>query len=202
MADSTSALPAVDRFPGATRRNRWTLSLLGILLLAAGGAGAALGLGAFGARNKARTVIDTSVQDVADRWWFWVAVAALGLLIALFALSWLRVQLRSNRLGSFDLEVDRSRGETTLASSAVTDAVSDEVAAYGGVRQATARMSGSPDAPTLNVTATLDGRRPTGELADRIVGGAVAHARQALDMPQLATRVELRLASRRRRNVR
>jgi len=202
MTSQASTLAAVDRFPSATRRNRATLSLLGLLLLAAGAAGAALGWGAWGDSNRRREVVDPAMREFAGHWWFWPSAAVLALIVALYAVSWLLVQLRSNRLDAFHLEADRRRGETTLDASALTTAVAQELSSYSGVSRASARLSGPQTAPTLNIAATLDGRRQLGAVADRVLSGPVAHAREALDLPQLDARVELRIARSRRRSVR
>lgn len=198
-----ATLPASTRTPRARRANRTVLALLGLILLVAGVAGAAAGFGAFGDKFQTQKVIDENYRDwVATHDWFWLAVAGASILIALLSLRWLLTQTTTSRVGPLDLEPDRSAGRTVLAASAVSDAVVEDVESYRGVQGASAYLLGSRGAPTLLVHATLDATGDLGEVRRRIETDAVAHARQALDRPDLPVRLEIRLAPDTRRHVR
>lgn len=220
MAAHRSALPPTVRSPRTRRVNRVVLGLIGLLAALGGLAGLAAGFGILGTAARHRSVL-TRTADYADAHaWVWAAVAVAGLLLAGLALAWLAVQPRSNRITEFDLD-DRpadaddlagadgfggpgstGRGRSTLASSAITDAVCAEIEGYPGVRDVSARLVRERGMPTLLVFTSLDGRTGPGEVRSRIQTEAIGHVRQALDDPGLPARLEFRLARRSRRHVR
>jgi hypothetical protein len=200
---AAGTLAPTSRAPSTRRANRTVLALLGVVLLAAGAAGIAAGTGLFGDGVRTNMVIPQDTRDwVAAHDWFWLAVAAGSILIALLALRWLLAQTSTNRLRQLDVESDRSAGRTVLSVAAVTDAVAAEIGSYRGVDGASAHLLGARGAPTLLVHATLDGRGDPAEIRTRIQTEAVAHVRQALDVPDLPVRLELRLAGASRRDLR
>jgi hypothetical protein len=202
MSRRSGTLPTVDRTPRTTRTNRVVLGLLGLLLLAAGGGGLLLGLGAFGSARAGRPVISSDVADAADHRWFWPLVAVGAAILTVLAVLWLLAQTRTNRVRSFDLEPDRSQGRTLLHTGAVTDALSEEVGGYRGVSGAQASVRGSAGAPELLLRTSLDGRTPARVVAERVVTQTAPRTRQALDVTELPVRLEMRLARRSRRSPR
>jgi hypothetical protein len=200
MSRRPGTLPTVDRTPRTTRTNRVVLGLLGLLLLAAGAGGLALGLGAFGSARAGRPVISSDVTDAADNRWFWPLVALGAAILTVLAVLWLLAQARTDRVRSFDMEPDRSRGRTLLHTRAVTDAVAEEVGRYRGVSRAHASMRGSAGAPELLLRTSLDGRTSARGVAERVVTETAPRTRQVLDVTQLAVRLEMRLAPRSRRS--
>lgn len=200
MSRRPGTLPTVDRTPRTTRTNRVVLGLLGLLLLAAGGGGLALGLGAFGSARAGRPVISSDVTDAADSRWFWLLVALAAAIVTVLAVLWLLAQTRTDRVRSFDMEPDRVRGRTLLRSGAVTDAVADEVGGYRGVGRAIASIRGSASTPALLLRTALDGRTSALAVAERVVTETAPRTRQALDVSELPVRLEMRLAVRSRRS--
>lgn len=200
MSRRPGTLPRVDRTPRTTRTNRIVLGLLGLLLLAAGAGGLALGLGAFGSERAGRAVISSDVTDAADNRWFWPLVALGAAILTVLAVLWLLAQTRTDRVRSFDVEPDRSRGRTLLRTSAVTDAVAEELGGHRGVSRAHASMRGSASAPELLLRTSLDGRTSARDVAERVVTETVPRTRQALDVAELPVRLEMRLATRSRRS--
>jgi hypothetical protein len=200
---AAGTLAPTSRAPGTRRANRGVLALIGLVLLVAGAAGIAAGAGLFGDSFKKTKVIDQDYRDwVASHDWFWLAVAAGSVLVALLALRWLLAQATTTRLSHLDIEPDRSAGRTVLSGGAVTGAVTAEIEGYRGISGASAHLLGTRGAPTLLIHATLDGRGDPAEVRRRIETDAIAHARQALDEPDLPVRLELRLAGNRRRDPR
>lgn len=198
-----ATLQPTSRAPGTRRANRSLLAFIGLLLLAAGAAGIAAGTGLFGDKIRTDKVIPQYTREwVAAHDWFWLAVAAGSVLIALLALRWIFAQASTTRVSHLDLEADRRSGRTVLAGGAVTGAVAEEIESYRGVDGASAHLLGTRGAPTLLVHATLDGRVDPAEVRRRIQTDALAHARQALDRPDLPIRLELRLAGASRRDPR
>lgn len=200
MSRRSGTLPTMDRTPRTTRTNRFVLGLLGLLLLAAGGGGLALGLGAFGSTRADTAVISSEVTDATDNRWFWLLVALGAAILTVLAVLWLLAQIGTDRVRSLDVEPDRSRGRTLLHTGAVTDAVAEEVGGYRGVRRAHASVRGSPYAPEMLLRTTLDGRSPARGVAERVVTETAPRTRQALDVTELPVRLEMRLAPRSRRS--
>ncbi|MBM7804687.1 hypothetical protein JOD57_000524 [Geodermatophilus bullaregiensis] len=203
VTSGPAALRPRTRARGVVRANRVVLALLGLLLTAAGAAALAAAAGPFGSRRSDRPVLDSPVSEFVDASpWFWPVVAVAGGVLALLCLWWLLVQARSDRVAGLPLSRDPRQGYTDLDAAALTGAVEDEVEGYRGVTRARAGLSGARTAPLLTLTVTLDGRADAGELHTRIVGNAVAHARQAVGRPDLPARIELVLPRSGRRDVR
>ena len=124
--------------PRVDTANRLALTLLGVLLLVTGGLGLALSFRAFG---NTPPLLPRGMRDFArDQPWFWWAVAAACLLVALLALWWLIAQLRVDRATRLDLTTDDRDGLTVVHSSALTDAVENEAEALRGVGGASAQL--------------------------------------------------------------
>jgi membrane protein implicated in regulation of membrane protease activity len=183
----------VTRTPGAVRTNRAVLALLGLLLLAAGVLTLLVGLRVLGDGPADRAVVDGAVDDVARAGWFWPVVGAAALLVAALSAWWLTVQARTDRLARLRLDDDAAGGRTLLEGTALTRAVEDEVADLPGVTRATAHLSGTPSAPRLHLRVRLDGRVDPADVHRAITGQVLVHARAALELDRLPTRVELDL---------
>jgi hypothetical protein len=188
----------------ADRTNRIMLSLLALALIAAGAVGALAGFGALGSVTQRGALPANRVGAYFGRNgdWLWLAIAGLALIVALLALRWLLTLLFStDRAGDLPLTGARSAGRTVLAAAALTDAVTSEISGYLGVHSARARLIGEPLAPTLVVTATLEESADLPGLRRRIEDNAVAHARQALDDPELPVRLDLTVTTRQARRA-
>jgi hypothetical protein len=69
------------------------------------------------------------------------------------------------------------------------------------VHSAKARIIGDPTSPDLVITATLEQSADLAALRRRIETNAVAHARQALDNPDLPVILDLTITDRQTREV-
>lgn len=196
MARTTLA-PAV-RSVRTRRVNRFALTVLALLLTAAGAGVLVLGLGLLGTAQTSRPVLSESTVAYADHHdWYWFVVGNAAVIVALLAFWWLYVQLRSSdAAGTLHLESDETGGASVLSPSALESAVAEEARSYLGVSGARARLTGDSVPLGLLVVAELDGRAPVADLRDRLEDGPVAHARQALENPDLPVRLELHLAPR------
>ena len=89
----------------ADRLNRVLLTLLALVLLAAGTAGLLFGLGVFGQDRASSLVLSRDVVRFVREQapWFWPLVAVLLAVVALLALRWLVQQVRTDRIGDLDL---------------------------------------------------------------------------------------------------
>jgi hypothetical protein len=182
----------------ADRTNRTVLGLLGLLLLAAGVAGVLAGTDIFGrAVNRRHLLANPVAGFVGDNSvWFWPAVALVGAIIALLGLRWLIAVLTpAPRTGTIVIPGDRSTGRTTLESGALSDALTSEVGTYRGVHSARAWVDGTPTDPRLNLAVGIDENADLVALNHRIDTAALAHARQALESPDLPVRLEMSITT-------
>ncbi len=184
----------------ADRTNRAALVLLALLLIAAG---AVAGLIGFGLLDAVAPAQDTMLDNAAARFvgdngaWFWPVVAVLALLLAWLALRWLlALSFSTDRVGELPVQGDPSGGRSTLSASALSRAVVAEVTDYRGVHSATARIIGDSEAPELVLEVTLEESTDFAAVRRRIETEAVAHARQAMDLPGLPVIVDLTVTTR------
>jgi hypothetical protein len=176
--------------PRVDALNRVVLTLLGLLVLAAGGLGIAAGVGAFPGSPDPRVLPGSVRGFAASTPWFWWAVAGASLLLALLGLFWLVAQLRSDRRSLLDLTRDAADGTTTVHGAALTSAVVEEVERIRGVTGAGAGLRerrGGQLVLTVDLAETAD----IGAVREALEH-TVAHARQAVEDPTLPVDVQLR----------
>lgn len=182
--------------------NRTLLIMLGLLLLLAGAAGLALSFEAFGAGAADSPVIpDRLSQFIADNPWYWWAVAAVAIVVALLTLRWLIAQLHTTRLSHLDVEPDRTNGETVLRGGAIADGVEHEVQGFLGVQDASLRLQGTPASHRYHLTVDLDDRADVDAVRTRLATQTVPNMRRALDFEEPAIDILLVLADRNRRRL-
>ncbi len=180
----------------ADRTNRIVLLLAGLLLTAAGVAALLAGFGAFGSQVADRALADNSFSRyVGDNGrWLWPVAAVVALIMLLLVLRWLiAVLFSTDRVRMLALPTDQA-DRTTLAAPAVARAVRGEIEGYRSVRSARVWVIGDPDHPRLAVNVDTDGDADLSALRDRIEHGALAHARHALDQPDLPIRLDLEVS--------
>ena len=170
--------------------NRTVAGLLGLLLLAAGTLGLALSFGVLG--DSGAPVLPRGLRDFAQRQpWFWWAVAAGCLLLAVLGLLWLLAQLRTDRVSRMDLTTDGREGLTTVHTRALADAVEAEVGKLRGVGGASAAVL-DRKGRRVDLTVDLTEYADIGEIRRTLEERVVAHARQAVDDPDLPVDIQLR----------
>lgn len=170
--------------------NRGLVGLLGLVLLTAGGLGLALGFGAFG--NGRHPLLPQPMRNFAqDQPWFWWAVAAGSLVLALLGLRWLLAQLHTDRVSRMDLTADDRDGLTTVHASALTDAVEAEAEAVRGVAGASAQLR-DQRGRRLALAVDLADHADIAEVRRILEERVVSHARQAVDDPELPVDIQLR----------
>jgi hypothetical protein len=188
----------------ADRTNRVLLTLIGLVALALGVAGLLVASGVFGHQLQGNFLVDNSFCRYigAHGKWVWPAIAGIAFVVALLALWWLAVLLLStDRAGDIRLAPSRStdperRGRTSMAASALVNAVTNEVSEYHGVTGARGRILGEPSRPTLALDITASRRADLPELLKRIQREAVAHARTALDKDDMRAVVKVSINDR------
>ena len=175
--------------------NRVVLTALGLLLLAAGGLGLALSAGVFGAWRATYPVLPQEVSTYPDgRPWFWWAVAGVLLLIAVLALLWLLIQLKTDRTTRLDRTTNARDGYTTLHASALTNAVEDEALSVTGVTGASANAHEHRGQHVFLRVELVDSAN-IAEVRSRLEDEVVAHLREGVDDPLFPVTIQLRPAA-------
>jgi hypothetical protein len=178
----------------ADRTNRAALTLCGLLILAAGGAGMAASTGVFGAAFSRRTLLANQAgRYIAQHGgWLWPALAGACLLLALACLRWALALLAStDRAGEITIPGRKDQGTTIIHPAAVTDALASEIGAYHGAGTVKGRVTGDGSAPQIVLTVSPAASADLPALHHRIETEALAHARQALSKPSLPIRLDL-----------
>lgn len=187
------AIPAAANRPAAL--NRTLLALIGLLLLVAGAAGLASGLGQLRSvlpgLDPSAPLLPAGVTVLL--WVPWVAIVA-AVVVGLLCLRWLVAQaLRRPATGTWSLRQGASGGSTTLPADAAGDAVAADIEGYTGVRKATATLTGTHEAPLLQLEVTTEENTPVGALRDRITAHALPRLCAALDLDDVPTSLLLRV---------
>lgn len=170
--------------------NRTVLTLLGVLLLAAGVLGLALATGVFGRQRTGQPVLAETVRTFPHRHaWFWWVVAAAAVIIALLALRWLLAQLATNRANRIDRTTNARDGYTIVHAGALAEAVEDDAASIPGVTSAAAYVS-RPLRVVLRVVLADDA--DIGSVRSSLESSTIPHIRQALNQDDVPINIELR----------
>jgi hypothetical protein len=172
--------------------NRVVLTLLGLLLVAAGGVGLAISLGAFGTTPATYPVLREEVSTFPDgRPWFWWAVAGLLLLIAVLALLWLLSQLKTDRTTRLDRTTNAQDGYTTLHAGALTNAVEAEALGIAGVTNVSAKVR-EHRGHHVFLRVELADFADIGKVRNRLEDEVVAHLREGVGDERFPVTIELR----------
>ena len=177
----------------ADRTNRTALIVFGLLVFAAGGAGMAASVGAFGQTLSRHTLFANRVSAyIGHHQWAWYAAAGLCALIFLAALLWIAVLLVStDRADDIPIPVASHEGTTILLPAALTDALTTEIGAYRGVDAVRGRIVGDAHDPEIVLAVTASPTADLHALHQRIETEALAHARDALGKADLAIQLDL-----------
>lgn len=190
-----SAAGRPGRRPRTDRRNPFGIGLVGVVLVAVGVLALLASLGSLGASAERPVLTDDVLRFARDEDdWVQIGLIALGLVLLFVGLRWLLVQLRVERLGDVLLEVDDARGQTSMPSGALTDALETEAQSVHGVSDASARLENDPVEPDLRLVVDLTSRADLREVRTAIETVVVAHAREALSRDDVPTLVQYRLA--------
>jgi hypothetical protein len=169
--------------------NRVWLALTGLVLLAAGVAALAGGLGASGGEH---VLTGAMSRWVAARLWFWPAVAAGTCTVAVLGFGWLTAQWRCRTLRR--LAMGGARGEPTrMAARVATRAITADVTSYPGVRQVRTHLYGNARRPRVRVRVLYDPEADLAELAVRIRDDAMVRLRTTLDREDLGGVIDFRM---------
>ncbi|MFL6075919.1 MAG: hypothetical protein ACJ73S_21215 [Mycobacteriales bacterium] len=182
------------RGTGADTANRVLFVLLG--LLAVGGGGWCLWLSGSRSGYADQPVLGTRLEHWVGRHGtpFWWAVGGAGLLVTLLALVWLLAQGRTGRVGVVPVSWDPEAGATTVAGSAVAQAVTGDA---GGVTDVVrARVTVRTDADVdgghrLVMVLTVGDRADFRTVCREVERTVLPRARLALAREALPATVQL-----------
>lgn len=188
---SRSARRAIARSAGGSR---WGITLLGLVLLAAGVLTVLLTLGVFGTNRPQRPLLDPMITSVlgvnplVSR----VVAIVVGLLLVVLGLVWAVRSLRPERKP--DLVLDGGPGtDIRVSASAAADAVADGASGLPGVTRARARMVGSATAPAVRATVWVSDEADVADICRRLDGEVLVQVRDALGLTALPVAVRLEL---------
>jgi len=192
------------------RGNRLGLALTGLVLLVGGGYLITRSLGAFGTLQAQDPIYSAGTAGwIHDqRPWFWVALAALAVILAAVLIRWLLAQLRTDSLNriALDTDTDTSSGSGSGSGRAGPGCPPPRSpppsvrrsTPYPGVGKVRASLAGRPDQPELRLRVTIDPDADLARVRRRITGEALADARTVLDTEQLPTQLRLTVGRRAR----
>ncbi|MFJ9816534.1 alkaline shock response membrane anchor protein AmaP [Streptomyces sp. NPDC101151] len=188
------------------RVNRVLLGLVGLLLLAVGGAVLAVGLGA----PPPHRWIHSGPHDVLlsraerthwrDAGWWWPAVIAALALLVLLALWWLTAILRRRRLT--EVLVDTGDGEgALLRGRSLESALTADAARRPGVAHIETLLTGRRTAPAVRARLRLEPEADPGTALTDFTAQALTHARESAGLASLPAEVRLRAVKHRAERV-
>jgi len=193
---NSESLPAhrTERARPTETVNRVLLTILGLLLLAAGVYTLLRSWGAFGDAAADDPLFTPAARDWVDRNqdWFWPVMAGLSTLLALLAVRWLLAQLRTDRPGNSDLAWSTPTGRTRIRAGAISDAVSDDIESDPGVERAVVRMVGDEQHPELHVYVDARDDASLADLRDHLEDSAIPQLCSALDLGDVAAHARFR----------
>ncbi|WP_040791660.1 hypothetical protein [Nocardia paucivorans] len=181
------------------RLNRTLLAVFGVVLLVVGGLVVAAHFDRLPWVDAGSTLVPGTAAP--PNWVLWTVVAGV-VVLGLLCLRWLLAQMfRMPKPRWWRMETEGSAGRTTLSSATAAAPVAADIAALSAVRAAAAWLSGPLTAPELDLRVTVAADADIGALRHRILDEAVPRLRRALEVDEIAVRLELRIvdADRRRR---
>jgi hypothetical protein len=184
--------------------NRLLWTLIGLLLLATGVAGVAVGFGALGSTLARTAVVPVAIAEhtMAPTDNDLIGLAFVGLLTLLLGLILLRAELRvPGQSHMRDLRyarsnAEQSRGRTVVRTGGLEHGLRQSLGALPGVRWAHAQLAGDSERPNLLIELEVDAQARLSTLKSE-VGQAIE--RFQLTSGRLpSTQVRIRLANARR----
>lgn len=182
---------------------RGVVTLVGLLLLAAGAAALLVGSGWLGTYRAQRPVLDPLV----GRWlreqpqWATAVAAVLGVLLLVLGVWWVSRAARREARPDVRWDVEQA-GTTTVTASAITEAVRADAESVTGVTRARVRMAGSHRRPSLQLTLSLQEGTHVRHVWEELEAKVLSRAREALETEVVPTAIRLKLDRSPRQRVR
>ncbi|MGV9697525.1 alkaline shock response membrane anchor protein AmaP [Streptomyces sp. NPDC003470] len=183
----TNVLRTVDRV---------LLGLVGLVLIAVGGAVLAVSYGvsppSWWVHQGPHDVLLSNAERTRWRgsgWWWPVVIAALAVLL-LLALWWLVAVLRRRRLSEVLVRTGDGEG-AVLRGRALEGVLAQETDRVDGVERVGVRLTGRRDAPRARVRLLLAPHVDPGTALDDLTAHALTHARDSAGLAALPAEVRL-----------
>ncbi|MGW3467774.1 alkaline shock response membrane anchor protein AmaP [Saccharopolyspora sp. NPDC000995] len=172
---------------------RATAAAIGSFALVVGVLALLVGTGWLGSFRAQRPLADPIlVQWLRDHGLLATAVAiVLGILLLVLGLWWVFRALRPEARP--DLRLERGKGDLTVTSAALTEAVRADAERVTGVKRARVRMSGSLQRPALRLTLSLQEGTNVRHVWEELDEKVLSRARESLGMDTLPTAIRLQL---------
>ncbi|MFU8875300.1 hypothetical protein [Micromonospora sp. SL4-19] len=186
----------------ADRINRTLITVLALVLLAAGVAILLAGADVFGRGFSRRHLLDNPAAHFVGvhGGWFWPVAAVAAAIVTVLGLLWLATVVNTRpSQRRINISTGDGTGRTLLDSGALASAVTAEVEDCPGVDDVDTKLLGSPHAPRLALTVTADPDTDIAALRERLEALTLPRIRYALGKPDLP--VTLDLTTRRRARV-
>ncbi|MGW6569447.1 alkaline shock response membrane anchor protein AmaP [Streptomyces sp. NPDC054975] len=188
------------------RVNRVLLALIGLALVAGGGAVLAAGLDlavpSWWPWSGPTDVLVSRADRLRRRdegWWWPVVIAVLGVIV-LLALWWLLAQFRRARLT--EIVIDTGDGEAATVRGRTLESVLEaDATAQGGVARARVALTGRRTAPRTRMALLLEPHASPGAALASLSTEALANARTSTGLGALPTEARLRAVRHRARRV-
>lgn len=179
--------------------DRTSTAVLGLALVAAGGAAVAWERGEIADGRALTAPFTENLQDAG--WWPW-ALGAAAIVLILIGLRWLLAHLPRRSIGSIALSNSGSDGRLTVDLGTAARSAAQTLADRPGIVSASGRSVSDRGQRTIEITATLD---PTATTLDE-VSEAAASTRQdvlnALDGTPTSVRVLLQCGKTKKQSTR
>lgn len=179
----------------ADRIDRISLTLIGLMLFAAGVLGLSRSYGAFGRAEATDAFLLDGVRSYVGRNadWLWPCAFGAALVLAYLGYRLLRLQFdvgpRAQTIRH--AEADDS---VSVAASALTDAVADDLDGYPMITSARASLVHASDGSEIDLALTVADDIALAELRNQIETEAMARARAAMETGSVCPHVVLTLA--------
>lgn len=177
--------------------NRTVFTILGVILVAAGGYGLARSFGAFGDTQADESLLTGRLTGNVSRIddWFWPLVALAFLLLAYLFWRWLRAQLSpSPSVSEIDLTRDSEEGRTRLTASGATEALTEDIRSDPAVRSASARIREDGRSPEVDVKLEVAENFDIDAVRRRIEDGALQRFGQAVEAESVRAHLAIGLS--------
>ncbi len=182
------------------RTHRTLITVLALILLAAGLAVLLAGTDLFGRGFSHRHLLDNPPARFVGTHggWVWPVAALAAAILTLLGLRWLSTVV-SIEPGQRRINVSPGGTveRTVLDAGALATAVQAEVAGCPGVNDVETRIWGSPNAPRLALNVTAEPEADIAALRERLETLVLPRIRHALGRPDLPVTLDLNYHSRR-----
>ncbi|MEU8264095.1 alkaline shock response membrane anchor protein AmaP [Micromonospora sp. NPDC048999] len=178
----------------ADRTHRTLLTLLALVLLAAGITILLAGTNVFGPNHGGQPLLANPAARFFSTHggWLWPVAAVAAAILALLGLRWLAAVVATEPgQRRINISTDGTAGRTVLDSGALASAVSAEIEDCPGVDDVDTRLWGSPNTPRLALRVTADPDVDIAALREQLETLALPRIRYALGKPDLPVTLDL-----------